>query len=145
MSLLETYLEFLREEGFRPDVDDDGDIAFKFEGRRFYIVISENDPSYFHLLFPNVWKIESAEELSQALLHANDVSRSMKVVKLHVNAQRTYINAAAEMLYSEIAHLQPHFLRTLSMLQSAAREFADSMRKSNQPTSDNLSNGMVQE
>lgn len=36
---------FLQEEGFMPEIDSDGDIAFKKEGDKYYVIIDEGDTS----------------------------------------------------------------------------------------------------
>ena len=45
---------FLKEEGFLPEIDSDGDIKFKFEGRSYYVSISSVDenPMYVNLFIP---------------------------------------------------------------------------------------------
>ena len=45
---------FLKEEGFMPEIDSDGDIKFKFEGRSYYVSISSVDenPMYVNLFIP---------------------------------------------------------------------------------------------
>lgn len=35
--------EFLRDEGYRPEIDSDGDIEFKSEGHWYWVIINEND------------------------------------------------------------------------------------------------------
>lgn len=40
---------FLREEGFMPTIDGDGDIGFKKEGGKYYVIIDERDTSPFYI------------------------------------------------------------------------------------------------
>lgn len=40
---------FLREEGFMPEIDKDGDIRFKKEGEPYYIIIDSRDTSPFYI------------------------------------------------------------------------------------------------
>ena len=41
--------QFLQEEGFMPEIDSDGDIGFKREGDKYYILIDEVDTSPFYV------------------------------------------------------------------------------------------------
>lgn len=43
--LRDDIVEYLRNEGFGPKVDNDGDVAFKKEGRQYYVQITEKDKS----------------------------------------------------------------------------------------------------
>lgn len=43
------YVQFLKEEGFMPSIDDDGDVKFKFEGKSYYINPYGKQPLYFSL------------------------------------------------------------------------------------------------
>lgn len=40
---------FLREEGFMPTIDNDGDILFKKEGEKYFVIIDQRDTSPFYL------------------------------------------------------------------------------------------------
>jgi hypothetical protein len=61
----ERYLTYLLDEGFRPHITNNGNVAFKCEGRNYYIDIDEDDEEFFFLVYPNFWPIESDEELSR--------------------------------------------------------------------------------
>jgi hypothetical protein len=128
----QTYLDYLTQEGFRPEVDEDGDISFKFEGRNYYLIVNEKDEMYFQLLRNGFWRIESAEELQRALMHANDVTRETKVAKTYVNSEHTYVNGTVEMFFDEVDQFKPCFMRALTVLQRAVRDFCDKMQESNE-------------
>src|SRR5918999_4194240 len=78
----ERYLEFLAEEGFRPRIDAEGDVAFKYEGGHYFIDIDEKDEAYFCLVYPNFWRIKNDEELSLVTEVALAITAKKKVVKL---------------------------------------------------------------
>jgi hypothetical protein len=79
----ERYLTFLAEEGYRPWIDDYGEVSFKCEGRSYFIEIDENDEEYFCLAYPCFWRIESNEELAQVKEAALAVTADTKVVKTY--------------------------------------------------------------
>ena len=47
---------FLREEGYMPIIDSDGDIQFKKEGEKYYVIIDERDTSPFYLCLCKFYK-----------------------------------------------------------------------------------------
>ena len=34
-----SYMNYLEEQGYKPEVDEDGDVTFKFEGKRYYLYV----------------------------------------------------------------------------------------------------------
>ena len=127
MKKVELYEQYLKEEGFAPNVDGDGDVAFKFEGGTYYILTNESDPRYFAMVFPNFWSIENGEELRKAYTAANDVSRETKVVKVHVNGKQTNVNASVEVYVDEPTGFRPFMKRALAVLQYAVGQFRAKM------------------
>ena len=61
----ELYFNYLKEEGFLPRVDDDGDVVFKREGGTYFLKADEEDKQYFQLVFPAFWKLEDPGEDTQ--------------------------------------------------------------------------------
>jgi len=47
--LQDKYVQFLKEEGFVPSIDSDGDVSFKYEGDTYYIKPHGNQPLYFRI------------------------------------------------------------------------------------------------
>jgi len=43
-------MEYLRQEGYMPSIDDDGDIIFKVAGNSYFIIIDENALQFFQIL-----------------------------------------------------------------------------------------------
>lgn len=72
---LETVQNYLREEGFRPAIDEDGDVAFKIRGYRYFVRIAGmNDGSlltYFYTIF-------TTEQPYQKMLEACNLCNSVK-------------------------------------------------------------------
>jgi hypothetical protein len=126
VGVADTYLEFLQGEGFRPEVDEAGDISFKCEGRVYYLMVDEDDPAYFRLLFPNFWSIDSEAEHQRAVLAAAEVTAEIKVAKVYVMNADT--QAAAEMFLAAPAQLAPVFDRALRALQGAVRRYCEIMQ-----------------
>ena len=117
---------FLREEGYAPKRDSDGDIAFKFEGRYYVVVVDEADPMFFRLIFPNFWQIDSEEERAKASVAALEACRSTKVAKVFLVKDNTW--ASVELFLDPYDGYRAVFRRSLSALQTATQTFLTTMR-----------------
>jgi len=126
MSLAAIYLDFLRAEGFRPDLDEAGDVLFRCEGRSYYLMVDDDDPHYFRLLFPNFWSIDGVAERQRALLAASEVTAEIKVAKVYILGDDT--QATAEMFLADPHDLRKVFDRALSALQGAVRRYCEIMQ-----------------
>jgi hypothetical protein len=93
--LQQMYVSYLRDEGYQPSIDSDGDIAFKAEGRTFYIIVYDDDLEYFYILFPNFWEMESEAERRQFTEAASYVNRTTKLVTVFMTSHNdTSISAS---------------------------------------------------
>lgn len=126
MSLAALYVDFLAAEGLRPSVDEAGDVMFTCEGRCYYLMVDDDDPGYFRLLFPNFWSIDSPAERQRALLAAAEVTAEIKVAKVYVLGDDT--QAAAEMFLADPGELCRVFEPALRALQGAVRRFCEIMQ-----------------
>jgi hypothetical protein len=129
----EFYEDFLREEGFLPRTDEDGDVVFKFEGRTLFISVQDSDPQYLRLVLPNFWEIDDETELIQALRAANEINRKIKVATVVIQSEK-HVSANAEMFIEREPDLEQFFLRTVKVLVQSASDFADLMRTGNSLT-----------
>jgi tetratricopeptide (TPR) repeat protein len=122
------YVEFLRREGFTPEMDADGDVTFKYEGGFYLIFVNETDPGYFSMMYPNFWKISSPEELARAHRSAGEATRSTKVAKVTVGRRDDQVNATVECFLREPTDFREIFYRGLEAIQTAVKKFVGSMR-----------------
>lgn len=127
MSQAEAYIEFLQAEGYRPELDDAGDIVFKCEGRYYCVTVDEDDPLYFRLVFPNFWSIDSEPERHWARVAAAEVTAEFKVVKLY--SQHDEMQAATELFLARSGDFQLLFERCITALQGAVRRFCEVMER----------------
>ncbi|MGQ9494262.1 MAG: hypothetical protein ACUVR2_10960 [Anaerolineae bacterium] len=124
---VQTFHNFLHDEGYVPSLDEEGDIRFKCEGRTYLVILDERDEEFFQLAFPNFWPIESEEERAKVENAALTATAQTKVAK--VFPVRDNVWATIELFCSSIDHAKTVFHRSLGALQSAVVTFADEMRK----------------
>jgi len=122
----EKVIDHLGKEGFRPQVDQDGDILFKVEGFTYFIGLSEDDPTYFRVCFPNFWEIESEEERQRALEASGHATARCKGAKVFVVRDDTW--ATMEAFYLTVDEFLEMFERNLGAVQAAASIFRQRMR-----------------
>ena len=72
-------MQFLREEGFAPSVDDDGDIAFKKEGTAYWIRCEGSTPIYVTIFRENLGCTDANKQY--VLQACNDTNKRVRCVK----------------------------------------------------------------
>jgi hypothetical protein len=131
----ERYFDFLAEEGFRPRIDEYGDVAFRYEGGLYVIRIDEKDEMYFRRVYPGFWRINSNEELSRVQETALTVTAGYKVVKIYPVGD-TNTNAATELFLSPPDTFKAVFYRCLSAIGSTVKVFKAKMQEPPKPADD---------
>jgi Putative bacterial sensory transduction regulator len=125
MTKLALYQDYLTEEGYRPTVDDDGDLVFKCEGKVYILYASESDKSFFRLVFPNFWAIESEEERQRVYQSCTLANAQVKVAKIYTVGDDTW--ASVELFLAEPEHFKPVFERSLRAVEAAVDMFVEKM------------------
>jgi hypothetical protein len=124
----ERNLTFLAEEGYRPRINDVGDVSFKCEGGIYVIYIDEEDEEYFELAYPNFWPIESDEQLAQVKEASLAVSADTKVIKIFpVEDANTW--ATVEIFCSPPQAFTDIFYRCLDDLRIGVKKFIAKMEE----------------
>jgi hypothetical protein len=125
----ELYFEFLAEEGYRPKIDANGNVAFKSDGKSYVIEIDDEDAIFFRLAYPTLWHMSSDEELAQVQEIALAVTREYKVVKICPEAD-TDTWAAIELFCDPPETFTKLFDRSLRALRGAVKDFVTRMQAS---------------
>ncbi|GAB95699.1 hypothetical protein BJY21_000729 [Kineosphaera limosa] len=83
--LRDTVIDVLQGEGFRPEVDGDGDVSFKIEGQQLFVHCTEGELPVVRVF--GQWQIADnlpSDPLTQ-LRAANDLSLRLNIVKAGIN------------------------------------------------------------
>jgi hypothetical protein len=121
------YVTYLQEEGYQSNVDSDGDVVFRAEGRNFYIDIDGDDLESFRIVYPNFWEIESMEERIKAHEAAIYATRTTKVARVYITAwDNTSIDA--NIFVGSPEDFKLHFRRMIDVILIARRDFIDKMQ-----------------
>ncbi len=121
------YVDFLTEEGFRPEVDSDGDVQFKAEGKTYFINVVEDDENYFRVVLANIWPIESEAERTQCLIAVDYSNAKAKVTKSYLVKDNIWVGI--ETFIAEPEDFKKIFKRCMSALNSGVTHFVTKMQE----------------
>ena len=120
------YYESLREEGYQPSIDRDGDVLFKVSGNNYYIIIDENDAQFFRIYTG----ISISSSLQDALAAANYSNMHSKVAKVYISSSGRSAAINTELLLSDPRDFKSVLSRALSLMSLAERNFLSQLRPS---------------
>lgn len=132
------YKKFLDREHVGYQIDEDGDLVFKFQGGNFFISRSADDPNYLQLNMPGIYSFpeEEMEEgdrlalLLKVMEAINEVNANTKVVKAYlVNDKSVWLTT--ETFMDESPELGDFFFRLLDSLHGGRQRFSNAMNNLN--------------
>jgi len=120
------YMEYLKQEGYLPSIDNDGDIQFKVSGNSYFIIVDENDLQFFQVYMG--FKLDNVS-VENALSAANYSNRSSKVVKVAFSPDRKVVSITAELLLNNPKDFMPVFSRAISLINNAEKNFMSQVKE----------------
>lgn len=120
MTSLELVKEYLSSEGFRYDIDSDGDVHFKYEGTNMYFSYDANDPSYFRLFMPGIYQVE--DNRTKVLEAINATARDLKAIKAFLVDDMLWLSI--ELFLDSTPELEDFFPRCLDILKAGRSKIA---------------------
>jgi hypothetical protein len=126
MNLKEMMLEYLRNEGFRPEEADYG-LDFKCEGKNYVFFNDEDDDQYFRLMMPGIFDVTD-ENRDFVLKALNATNTEMKVVKAYTPVEHA-VWLGFEILVDSTPVLSDLVPRALHMLRAAQKTFYEALEK----------------
>lgn len=122
--------EALIQDGFRPDVDEDNDIKFKWEGRWYYIRFEDDDSAFLRLCAINI--APSLEDVDLAFKFCNMVNSDVKVAKAFVIERQgkpvVWVNA--ECRYASTTEFMGQLIDLLGGIRAGVNLFRESVNSS---------------
>jgi hypothetical protein len=126
-ALQKMYMDYLEEEGYKPEIDSDGDVQFKAEGKTYFINVVEDDPTYFRVVLANIWPIESEDERAQCLIAVDHSNAKAKVTKSYLVKDNIWVGI--ELFLPEASDFKEIFRRSMSALNNGVSHFVTKMRE----------------
>lgn len=114
--------EFLSSEGFRSHYDEDGDIAFKYEGDTYLVIFHDNKPDFASLTKVVGLEIEEDDTLAiYKLINQVNVQYILGKVTLREGDDPVMIFKVD--FLGPIEQFQEHLARYLTIIQQMEKDF----------------------
>ncbi|MDR2194429.1 MAG: YbjN domain-containing protein [Treponema sp.] len=123
------YLDLLKEEGYKGNIDEDGDIAFKYEGKTYWIIIDEEEPEFFALYYGSIWGFQDDGDILKGLRAANAINKNKRLIKMYIDEEEDSIGVDVELFVQEPKDFVSYLLRSLCMIQETIYSFSRDMEK----------------
>jgi hypothetical protein len=125
MKTTELVLDFLRQQGFCPEVDsENGNLYFKYQMASFIYVDNDDDNDFFQLIMPSIYDV-TEENREMVLEGMNKMNGNIKVAKA------TIINDGVWLFFEGLLDQSPEVKdimpRALQILQGARQHFYSCM------------------
>ena len=122
------YMDYLKKEGYLPEIDSDGDVKFKKEGNSYFIHVEaqQKDLQYFRITH-YLGKINNDIERLEVLVAANHVNATIKVVKFSI--LKDTAQATVEMFVSNVEDFKDIFSRVMSVISGGKESFINKIKE----------------
>lgn len=117
-------MKIIKEEGYQPQIESDGDISFSVNGTIFTFGRCGNGFVYGRAYY----QIDK-EDYMNALFAAQDVELSLVAIKVMISPNNQSLIFSVESLCGDSATFRIYFNRALSILSSSINHFSDKMRE----------------
>lgn len=122
MTKQELIISILEKMGYHPEVDNDGDIVFRYQMKYLYVMNTRDDDSFVTLLFPQFREVETGKELL-VLGVCNKLTRDLKLVKVYIDRTFKNVTASCDFYYINEDSLEDNFKRSLHLISSIRTMF----------------------
>lgn len=121
MSKIDLVKNWLSSEGYKHEIDSDGDIHFRYQGVDLFFTKDENDPLFFRIIMPGIYTVNGDRE--KVLEAVNSVCAERKVLKAFVVQDKLWL--AIEMLIDTTPDIEDFFERCCDMLVEGRKFVAE--------------------
>lgn len=125
MKNIDLMIEFLRSQGFKYELDEDGDLFFKYQMRNFLYYANDDDQGFFQIAMPAIFDV--TEDNREAVLEAaNSVTASIKVAKVVIIGEKVWL--FAELLLDSTPVYDDIVPRVLDILMGTQQQFYEALQ-----------------
>ena len=115
MNKKELILQILEKMGYKPKIDNDGDIMLYYQMKSVYVLTGNEDEKFVSVMLPQFYEIEDGEE-TLVLAVCNKMTRELKLAKVYVDQTFKNVTAAYEFFYVNEESLQDCLAHSLELL-----------------------------
>ena len=126
-NVFEVYEQWFKNNGIIYNIDEDGDLHFKYQTCNFYILNPKEDTMFLHIILPNIWSIDSEEERANAMQVANELNMNRKALKVFITQSNTILTVV--MFIDSTPDVEDFMERILDILITGRQLFAQKMHE----------------
>lgn len=115
MNKRELILRVIEGLGYKPQVDDDGDVMIRYQMKTIFVLVGDEGDTYTLLTMPNFYDVEDGAE-HIALAVCNKLTRDLRLAKVYVDQTFKYVSANCEFYYTDEASLKLNIESSLKIL-----------------------------
>lgn len=108
-------LEAVGSLGYKPTVDDDGDICVRYQMKNIFFMTGLEEEQYVTAILPQFQEVNEGEE-ALALAVCNKVNRDTKLAKVYIDQTFKSVSASCEFFYTDMESLKNNVEYTLVIL-----------------------------
>ena len=128
MTRHEMVVSVLQSLGFKPQIDDDGDIFVRYQMKTFYVMGSNSDDEdYLVVVFPQMYEVDEGEE-TKVLAACNKITREIKLAKVYIDQTLKNVSASCEFYYNGEESLKTCLDKAIEILGMVRLTFIKTMR-----------------
>ena len=120
MITTELVKDWLSSEGYRYEIDSDGDVRFKYQGKTYFCTGDTNDEQFFRIIMPGIYQVENNRE--RVLEAVNTVCRDIKVLKAFLVEDKLWLSI--EMFVDSSPEVEDFIERCLNILNAGFERVA---------------------
>ena len=117
-------MSVLEKMGYSPEVDNDGDIMFRYQMKAIYVMIGDEEEPYISLMLPQFHEFEEGQE-TLVLVTCNKMTRELKMAKIFIDQTFKNVSATCEFFYINEEALEQnlrHALQIIGVVRSVFRK-----------------------
>ena len=106
--------------GYKPAVDEEGDICVRYQMKGIYLMTGQEEEPYVAAIRPQFAEVNEGEEML-TLAVCNKVTREVKLAKVYIDQTLKSVSASCEFFYTDMESLKTnveHSLKILGMVRS---------------------------
>lgn len=126
MSNKDVILQVLEEKGYKPEIDDEGDIMFCYQMKTIFVLFGDENEHFVSVMLPQFHEIADGEE-TLVLAVCNKITREMKLAKVYIDQTFKNVSASCEFFYSNKETLEQCLTYSLDFLGVVRSVFRKNM------------------
>ena len=124
MTKKESVIKVLEELGHKPKEDEDGDLFIRYQMKRIFPIVGDENEQYLRLIMPQFVNVTEGEE-HVALAICNKLTRELKFAKVYVEQTLKNVSACCEFYYTDEASMKNSIEKALAVLGMARKVYRD--------------------